>query len=129
MTEPESRQDFFSISREQQMRAIMQEEDRRVMEWVNSQPVVEFLPNHRHMVDTAQYAAIDGQAVQMGGDTASIEDQMCSIHGSQPHIYGYDDTGFEGIMPVCLKCCAAIYAAWLAINVTPEQKAGDGRPE
>lgn len=121
---------FLEVMRESAVRAILAEEDKKFLEYVNRpipQPVVEFFPNHRHMADTAQYAAIDGQAVQMGGNTASIEDQVCSIHGNQPHIYGYDDMGFAGIMPVCLKCCAAIYAAWRARDVTPEQKAEDGK--
>lgn len=96
---------------------------------VSEGATVQLFPDHGRGGDTRRCATIKGLGVQICGDKATIEDQLCPIHGNQPHIYGYDDME-NGVMPVCLKCCAAIYAATLkpkaAVTVQHAPKTCDG---
>lgn len=96
----------------------------QVPEGTAAATLVTFALNPARRNAGAQLAIIGQHIVSMGEGHADIDMEKCPVHGEQPHIGGYNQGGWDN-MAVCLKCCAVIYAAWLAKRVTPEQKAGE----
>lgn len=120
---------FLGSMREYAIRAILAEEDKKFLAYINQpipQPAIVFVPIPGTSGTPRYSISMDQRTIQMGEGEADITSYQCEVHGLQPHIGGYNQGGHDG-MGVCLKCCAAIYAAWLARDVTPEQKAGDGK--